>query len=222
MKYNAVYDEHVMRQHTPVQGWANKKQRKCFSLCLSSELPILSFPSYDTPSELHFTQNGRIVQEPEAFSTEIVKRPTITGLPLSEYSLSRILFSSRAVMMDIVETAVRTRVKQMSKQTDKSMDEKREAVTIDELQAEVGRLQEAISKIKTQMSKLSETKTEAEVTEARLLEQPHEAAGKCRRCRSCSHMRLPHRSNPHYACTARHSNIEPTWTCGLFRDKQGA
>ena len=50
-------------------------------------------------------------------------------------------------------------------------------------------------------------------------ELPNEAAVKCQRCKNCKYMRMPHRSNAHYSCQVRHTNIEPTWTCKLFNDK---
>ena len=87
------------------------------------------------------------------------------------------------------------------------------------LQVDVEKLQDAVKLLEQQMAKLPAAKNEEDVTEEKLSDPSHEAAVKMLRCKHCSHMRMPHRSNPHYTCGLRHETIEPYWTCGLFEAK---
>ena len=82
------------------------------------------------------------------------------------------------------------------------------------------KLRDDVRRLEIQMAALSNINNEKIISDVTAGSQPHEAAGKCQRCKSCTHMRMPHRSNEHYSCMARHANIEPNWTCGLYNDKR--
>lgn len=53
-----------------------------------------------------------------------------------------------------------------------------------------------------------------------VVQLPYPATEKCRYCKQCKHMRLAHRSNPHYSCEIQHVNVEAKWTCKLYTDKK--
>lgn len=101
------------------------------------------------------------------------------------------------------------------------------SIAIEKLQNEVEKLQDEVEKLQGEQRKLG-TQVEAAfgvniektTSTVETFEQPYPATGKCRRCKSCKHVRLPHRSNPHYTCEMRHATIEPTWTCGSYYDKK--
>ena len=83
----------------------------------------------------------------------------------------------------------------------------------------IEKLQEDLRRLELQVAALSNANMVKAFKTVEAGEPPHVAATKCQMCKHCSHMRMPHRSNPHYTCDARHATIEPTWTCGLFNDK---
>jgi hypothetical protein len=104
-------------------------------------------------------------------------------------------------------------VKKMRNEMQNSVENTRTPVTIEQLQEELKRLE-------IQVAALSNANTGKVFQTMEAVELPHLAAGKCQMCKHCSHMRMPHRSNPHYTCDAQHSTIEPNWTCGLYHDKK--
>jgi chromosome segregation ATPase len=92
-------------------------------------------------------------------------------------------------------------------------------VSIKKLQDDLENLRDEVRRLETKMAALSNVETAKIAGDADASEPPHEATGKCQRCKNCKHMRYPHKSNAHYTCALRHETIETTWTCGLFNDK---
>lgn len=85
-----------------------------------------------------------------------------------------------------------------------------------EMQNEVEKLQEQVRRLEIQMAELSHADMGNIAQDTKTSEPPHPAIGKCQLCKRCSHVRMPHKSNPHYSCGARHTNVEPSWTCELY------
>jgi ribosomal protein L32 len=83
---------------------------------------------------------------------------------------------------------------------------------------EVEKLRCELRRLEAQVAVLSNSGCKKTIKDTELLETPYEATGKLNRCKNCSSMRMPHRSNPHYTCTIRRSTIEPNWTCGRYRN----
>lgn len=96
----------------------------------------------------------------------------------------------------------------------------RKSVTIGILQNEVEALQDELRRLEALVAAVSIGNIEKTHRDVEALEPPHEAIGKCQMCKSCKHMRLPHRSNAHYTCDMRHTTIEPKLTCGSYEDKK--
>lgn len=93
-------------------------------------------------------------------------------------------------------------------------------ITIEKLQDDLEKLEDNLRSLEVQVTMLSNDEIGKPISAIEAGEPPHLAIGKFQRCKSCKHMRLPHRSNAHYTCVLRHESIEPTWTCGLYRDKK--
>lgn len=89
----------------------------------------------------------------------------------------------------------------------------------DKLKDDVEKLRSELRRLEAQVAALSNAGSKKIITDMKQFEKPYETAVKFQRCKNCSNMRMPHRSNPHYTCTIRQSIIEPKWTCGLYSDK---
>jgi len=85
---------------------------------------------------------------------------------------------------------------------------------------ELKKLQDDVRRLQLQVAALSNANAGKIIRVVETGESPHTATEKFQMCKSCKHMRLPHKSNPHYTCELRHSTIETKWTCGLYNDKR--
>lgn len=88
----------------------------------------------------------------------------------------------------------------------------------DRLKDDVEKLRCELRKLEAQVAALSNSGCKKTIKDMELLETPYKATGKLNKCKNCSSMRMPHRSNPHYTCTIRHSTIEQNWTCERYHD----
>ena len=93
-------------------------------------------------------------------------------------------------------------------------------ITIEKLQDDLQKLRNDVRTLEIQVAALSNPEIVNSIGKVEFGAPPHPTSVKCQKCKSCKHMRMPHKSNAHYTCVLRHENIEPSWTCGLYHDKK--
>ena len=112
------------------------------------------------------------------------------------------------------------KVKKMRDEMQYDIEKTRKSVSIEKLQDDMEKLQDDVRRLEIQVAALSNVNIGQIISDVEAGEPPHAAIGKFQMCKSCKHMRYPHKSNAHYTCDVRHATIEPTWTCGRYNDKK--
>ena len=107
----------------------------------------------------------------------------------------------------------------MKNETQYDLDKTRKPITIEKLQEDMKKLQNEVRRLEIQVAAVSNVSVGDTTRGVEVGASPQPATTKLQMCKSCKHMRLPHKSNPHYACGLRHENIEPRWTCEQYSDK---
>jgi len=108
----------------------------------------------------------------------------------------------------------------MKDEMQNDIDKAGKPITIARLQDDLQKLRNEVRNLEIQVAALANPDIANSTRKVECGESPHPATTKCQKCKSCKHMRMPHKSNAHYTCGLRHENIEPSWTCGLYHDKK--
>jgi hypothetical protein len=95
----------------------------------------------------------------------------------------------------------------------------RKSPTIERLQNDVEKLRDNVRCLEFQISAIADVNLGKIGRPVETVELPYPATGKFQRCKNCTHVRLPHKSNPHYTCDVQHASIEPTWICAAYCSK---
>ena len=88
------------------------------------------------------------------------------------------------------------------------------------VQKDVEKLRQDLKMLESQLAALSPSGSNKTPVASKNVEVPHPTEKKGMRCKSCKHLRLPHKSNPHYFCQMQNIIVDSKLTCGLHTQNE--
>ena len=88
-------------------------------------------------------------------------------------------------------------------------------MNLEAVQKEVEKLRQDLKMLESQLVALSPSESNKTPVASKYVEVPHLTEEKSMRCKTCKHLRLPHKSNSHYSCQMQNTIVDPKLTCDL-------